>query len=554
MSTGLTQTVVSGGVGTVVETDYFTLPVLPDQIGVVLTPANLRRIDFSALDFATSRRSIIEYIMTYWASDFNDFIASNGMVMLSEIVAAQTGKLSLRSDLLANENFMPTCTTEAALTEHLALIAQQINPASPAIVDVQITVQSPLTVNIEIDPGTQFSLQGPDGQPVYYEVYRAPGDFDSKLVIPAGKRGIVGYGLEGRTVGPVKTTSPGGASQTFTISANNILQSPITVTVYTGSASADWIVTTDPLEKYGPTDTVVNVAITSTTMTLTWGDDINGAAPLAGQEIDITYRVGGGIRGRIGSSAINESVPIAPLPPANAPVQVLFTNVTPSSGGTDRETLAQAKQRAPRDFVVRAFASDRPASIVTDGDYAEIAATFAHPVFGSVAKGIAVIRTDLNANLVEVYILAYGPDSLVTPSAGLKLALETYLDNFNVLTDTVSVLDGAIQPVTTDMTIVVNRNADVSYVRTAVNNALDAFYDITTWQFGQPLYTSQLISAVTAVDGVLYADLFSPVNNILQTGKLSGLDVGVGVNEIIVETERNIRFYYESGSAAGVSS
>src|SRR4051812_3620633 len=107
-------------------TTLFEMPIAPEGFGVVLQPANLRRIDFSGLDFETARRAIIEYVRTYYPGEFNDFVASNGVIMLAEIVAAAVGKLSLRSDILANEGFINTCQTEEALSNHLALINQRI--------------------------------------------------------------------------------------------------------------------------------------------------------------------------------------------------------------------------------------------------------------------------------------------------------------------------------------------------------------------------------------------------------------------------------------------
>ncbi len=63
----------------------FNLPDSPEEFGVVLPPADLRRIDFSALDFPTLRRVVIEYIKTYYPDRFNDFSTNNGIIMLTEI-------------------------------------------------------------------------------------------------------------------------------------------------------------------------------------------------------------------------------------------------------------------------------------------------------------------------------------------------------------------------------------------------------------------------------------------------------------------------------------
>jgi hypothetical protein len=411
-----------------------------------------------------------------------------------------------------------------------------------------------LTVGIDISPGVKFSLPGPDNiSTVDYEIFRAPGDFASNIIIPAGKRGVIAYGIEGKFSSPISLISAGGPNQSFSIKGTNILEAPITVDVYTGAESQSWVVTTEPLELYNATDNVVNVAVYSDRMDLLFGDDINGKAPLAGQAITVRYRIGGGIRGRINSYAINDSRSFSPQISGvtGAPVQITFRNIEPSYGGTDRESLEQAKKRAPRDFAVRAFASDRPASIVTSSDYAQFVSAFTSPVYGSVAKAVASIRTGKNANLVELYILAYGPNGLVTPSVGLKQAIETYVSQYNVLTDVVSVLDGAIKSVDIDMTVVVSRNADASIIRTKVNSTLNSFFDVANRELGQPLYFSDVQGVISKIDGVSYVDLFKPVNNILPTMALaSPMSEGVGINEIILDGTRTIKIFYEKSSRA----
>ena len=62
----------------------FQLPDDPQEFGVALAPSQLRRLDFSALDFDLARRANIEYIKTYFPEDFNDFVASNGIMMLTK--------------------------------------------------------------------------------------------------------------------------------------------------------------------------------------------------------------------------------------------------------------------------------------------------------------------------------------------------------------------------------------------------------------------------------------------------------------------------------------
>ena len=76
----------------------FALPNSPEQISVPLAPAELRKLDFSALDFDSMRRACVEYIRTYFPSDFNDWYASNGVVMMLELTSYIGNILSERSD------------------------------------------------------------------------------------------------------------------------------------------------------------------------------------------------------------------------------------------------------------------------------------------------------------------------------------------------------------------------------------------------------------------------------------------------------------------------
>ena len=525
---------------------FFELPNVPEEFGVILPPPNLRRINFSGLDYVTCQRAIVEYIQTYYPGIFNDFIASNGVMMFTDIVASVAAKLSLRQDLLANESNLPSAQTEPAVVNQLALIGQRLLRQTPAITDIEISVDRPAFTDIEIDAGTSFSVRGPDGANVTYEIYRAPGDWTSKIVIPAGKRSVIAYGLEGEFASPLVTVSPGGANQQFTATGSNILESPLIVNVTFGNVTEEWDVIREPIERFGPNDKVVEVRFEGDRTIFTFGDDVHGQAPASGSSISFSYRVGGGIRGRIGVGQIDTSRQLFPLPPANAVVSVHFRNVTASLGGTDKESLAQAKRRAPRDFAMPG-SPDRPRSIVTGEDYAQAASFYSHPVYGSVSKAVATIRTDKNANLTEIYVLAQSADDLpALPNLGLKQGLKTFFNELNVLTDHVSILDGAIKPVDLEMTIVVNRSADASVVKAQVEATITSYFNISNWEMGKPLYISNLIEVIEAVDGVAYVDIYTPSNNILPTGKIGEAgSSGVGFNEVITEGTRKTSYYYE---------
>jgi len=514
-----------------IQKTLFDLPNTPEEFGVSLPPSDLRKIDFSGLDFNTARRAIFEYIKTYYPNDFNDFSPNNGIVLFSEIIASVVAKLSLRADILHDETNIVTAKTEEAVINHLALINQKIKRQTPAVVDIEISIDRPINADVEIDAGLIFYANGSNNVKVPYEVYKSPSDWYSKIIIPAGKRGVIAYGLQGQFSSTVSASSNGSSNQKYTFSDINILESPILVNVQYGSVTENWAVTTDPIELYDSNDKVVEVLFIGDSITFKFGDNVNGAIPPVGSTITFKYRTGGGASGRIGVNQINETRPVVPNPPANSSINVNFRNITSSSGGADKETIEQAKKRAPRDYALHG-------SIVTGEDYAHVVQSYSHPAYGSVVKAVATFRSSLNSNLVELYVLAAGVDNRPSlPSVGLKEGLKTYVSDINVLTDYVVVLDGKIKAIDISANVIINRNADASIVKEKVEFAINEFFDVSNWEMGESFYLSNFIEKIESVSGVSYVDVLSPTSNIL-----SKLDVDF--NELIVLGNKNIKYFY----------
>lgn len=64
--------------------------------------------DFQSYDFETIRKVMIDYLKTYYAEDFNDFIESSEYIALLDIIAFVAQGLAFRTDLNARENFLET--------------------------------------------------------------------------------------------------------------------------------------------------------------------------------------------------------------------------------------------------------------------------------------------------------------------------------------------------------------------------------------------------------------------------------------------------------------
>jgi len=524
-------------------TTEINIPTEPRSFAVELPSSNLRQLDFSALDYDTARQSLIEYVRTYYPDDFNDFVASNGFVILMDIIAALTDKLSLRTDLMANEAFLPTAVTEEAVENHLQLIGQRIRRQTPATVEMEVTVDRPVFTDVLIPPGSLVSTIGPDGSELFYEVYKGPGDWTSNIVIPAGKRGVVAWGVQGQFVAEFNEVAFGGPNQRYDLFDDSILPDPIYVEVTYGGVTRNWRVIQEPIQIYGPQDEVVEIQFFTTiegqpVARFIFGDDFNGKAPISGSEIVIRYRTGGGTVGRIAAGAIDQPRTIRL---DGRSFSVNFRNISPSVGGTNRESVADAKRRAPSTYALHSV-------VVTANDYAHFANSFSHPVYGEIGKSAVILETSPNKNIVDLYVLAAGNDGLpISATVQLKEALVSSLSSLNVVTDEIRIKDGIIHAIDLEMIVVLDRNVDGRIVQNKVNDALTGFFALDNFDLGEPLYISNLIETIEQIGGVRYIDLKSPNKNIIASGRLADDDPNfIGVNEIITLGTSKVDFFYDN--------
>jgi hypothetical protein len=83
---------------------------------------SFQNADFQSYDFETLRKSMIEYIKTYYPEDFNDFLESSEYVALIDLIAFLGQSLAFRADLNARENFIDTAERRDSVLKLAKLI------------------------------------------------------------------------------------------------------------------------------------------------------------------------------------------------------------------------------------------------------------------------------------------------------------------------------------------------------------------------------------------------------------------------------------------------
>ena len=91
-----------------------------------------READFQSYDFETLRKTMIDYLRTYYPEDFNDFVESSEYIALIDLIAFLGQSLAFRTDLNARENFIDTAERRDSILKLARLISYNPKRNVPA--------------------------------------------------------------------------------------------------------------------------------------------------------------------------------------------------------------------------------------------------------------------------------------------------------------------------------------------------------------------------------------------------------------------------------------
>jgi len=91
-----------------------------------------READFQSFDYETLRKSMIEYLRTYYPEDFNDFTESSEYIALIDLIAFLGQSLAFRTDLNARENFIDTAERRDSILKLARLLSYNPKRNIPA--------------------------------------------------------------------------------------------------------------------------------------------------------------------------------------------------------------------------------------------------------------------------------------------------------------------------------------------------------------------------------------------------------------------------------------
>lgn len=488
-------------------------------------------INFAATDFLSIRNSLIDYAKAVYPLEYQYFTESDLGMMFIELVAYMGSVMSMKADMLANENFFSTATQRGSIIKLLQLIGVTLRGPLSSAADAQLNFGKsiPMTGDTIILPAqrTIETTSPEDGGSLTFTLYKVV----NGLVDTANTTGQITLNVaeaEGENLDVYNNlviqegalvSDSGAFAATESVKTIKLSQGPVIdgsvevfVTAPTSNANGAYSEVANTFFASGSSDRIFEVVYDENFQgTIVFGNGSVGISPDDTASYFVTYRVGGGTRGNIIKDAINLSV--------NSDKGIgTLTNTSVGTGGSNAETVEHAKKYAPLTF-------RRQDRLVTLEDYSTFANTFISS-FGTVGKATAATRKAYaSANIIDIYILENASDfQLQRATTNFKTQLLTAMDKKKMATDDVVIVDGLIRTLDLVTTIRIDREerTNQQQIINQVRGEILNFMNVDNTDFGKTLVVADLNRSIFEVPQVR----FSTIDNILD-------DVHVDFNEII---------------------
>ena len=171
-------------------------------------------------------------------------------------------------------------------------------------------------------------------------------------------------------------------------------------------------------------------------------------------------------------------------------------NPTSASGGKDGDTIEEIRQNSIANYSTQL-------RNVTADDYL-VRALSMPSRFGVIAKGhVQKPKNSENKSDLDLYILSYDQNKkLKKSSSSLKSNLKTYLNQYRMLGDTISIKDAFVINIGCDFEIITLPNYNNNEVLLDCITEVQGFFNIDRWTVNQPIILRDLTILLDKIPGV----------------------------------------------------
>jgi len=229
-----------------------------------------------------------------------------------------------------------------------------------------------------------------------------------------------------------------------------------------------------------------------------------GIAP-SNTTLTVRYITGGGVSSNIDANTltnVNTSTVSFLNSNLNASTsQYVFNSISTNNpaaanGGASGDSIKEIRENSISNFSTQLRA-------VTADDY--LVRTLSLPSqFGNISKAFVQQPNNENStSTLEIYTLSYDLNKkLRTPSTALKQNLKTYLNQYKMIGDSITIKDGYVINIALDFEIITLPDYNNNQVLRACLEALIDFFNVDNWQINQPIILRDINVLLDEVTGV----------------------------------------------------
>jgi hypothetical protein len=333
------------------------------------------QIDYTSRDFTAIKADLVAMINSKTGKNWDPTDYSDLGHVLVESFAYMGDIMSHYLDKAANETSIDTAVKLDTLLAFANLYDYKPSGPTPAYVAVTFTNTSDKPIDIPIGTQVMAPLSYGEYSQVYFETIQSATALAAQATITLNA-------YEGMTVNtdrpdlidptynkalPINLgTSDGTGNQKFNIYQTGVVDNSIYVYVGQSSAFSTWSYVENLLES-SPTDNVFTTQRSSDgSMSILFGDGVNGAIPAANQTISSVFKTSVGLAGNVKSLSITECTFVPGNLDPQASSYLSVSNALAATGGANADSTENIRSK------IKAAVSARRRA-VTLKDYSNLA-------------------------------------------------------------------------------------------------------------------------------------------------------------------------------------
>jgi len=479
-------------------------------------------LNYTAYDFEAIVLQLQNRLKTREA--WLDIYRSSTGEMLIELLAFVLNMGMYYTERRAEESYLPTAQLRSSIKNLVQLLNYSPKRKTSSTGNLTFSISSPLTKIVYIP---KYAVcESVEGVKFLTNEYAA---------IEKGQTSVSVSSIQGE-LNQLEITSNGSTDQEYSIDNTSVENSADTdnPTLRVVVDGIEWTKVSSFINSSNIDQHYRVIDEMNDTVTIQFGDNINGAAPESGVIITIQYLESEGLDGNVTYADKITTLSSTIYDEDGTAVTVTVTNPYSFLGGDDEESIEEIRYEAPRVFKTgdRAVSKEDFTSILEN--YAGVANT---NVWGeneeALAAGVPAVQSMLNK--VKMCILLQNWE---LPGTTFKDTLSAYIYNKSMLTVKYEYVDPVILLVIPVLNVKVAEGYSMSQAQADIETALAAKFVLgDTTKLGTITKYSEIISAIHDLTNIAYVSMVLEIKKVLSDSYDSAYDYGATLDALDIKPE-----------------